>query len=145
MLSIAIFHFDLTSFTFLYKVSMILKVQNLFVAKFFYNFESLNQHSLYRLLVSFCPFIFLLEAPYYVFIFLEAKFFYNQGQSARPSVRPSIRNGQLFTFIWACYNCPIDFKLCIVIPIVVRYDLESVETLISLPECPYVHFKHAHF
>ena len=27
------------------------------------------------------------------------------------------------------FNCPIDFKICMAIPVVVRYDLESVATL----------------
>ena len=31
------------------------------------------------------------------------------------------------------------------IPVLVRYDLESVATLQSLPECPYVHIKHVDF
>ena len=35
---------------------------------------------------------------------------------------------------------PIDFKLCMVIPIV-----EGVATLKSLPEYPYVYFKHVDF
>ena len=56
-------------------------------------------------------------------ISLKAKLFY-LGQ-----VRPSVLNGQLFSFIQACQNCPIGFKLCMVIPVVVRYDLESEATL----------------
>ena len=44
-----------------------------------------------------------------------------------------------------CHNCPIDFKLCMMIPITVRYDIGSVATLYSLPERPYVHSNHADF
>ena len=41
-------------------------------------------------------------------------------------------------------KCPIDFKLCMMIPVIVRYYLESVVTLLYLSENPYVHFyKHA--
>ena len=39
----------------------------------------------------------------------------------------------------------LDFKLCMVIPVVVGYYLECVATLQSLPECPTVHFKHHDF
>ncbi len=31
------------------------------------------------------------------------------------------------------------------VPIVVRYDLERIATLLSLPECPYVRFKNVDF
>ena len=34
--------------------------------------------------------------------FLKAKLFYNQSQSVRPSVRPSVTDGQLFSLIQAC-------------------------------------------
>ena len=34
-----------------------------------------------------------------------------------------------FSLIYACYNFPIDFTLSMVIPVVVRYDLESVGTI----------------
>ena len=32
-----------------------------------------------------------------------------------------------------------------VIPVAVSYDLESIATLESLPECPYFHLKHVDF
>ena len=34
-----------------------------------------------------------------------------------------------FRFFYTCQNCPIDFKLCMMIPTTVRYDLERVATL----------------
>ena len=41
-------------------------------------------------------------------------------------VGPSVRNGQLFK---VCQNCPINFKLCQMYPITIRYDLGKVATL----------------
>ena len=37
---------------------------------------------------------------------------------------------------------PIDFILSMIFPVAVGYSLESVATLYSLRESPYVHFKH---
>ena len=60
---------------------------------------------------------------------LKAKLFNNQGRSVCPE--------QLaLSLIQTYQNCPIDFNLCMMIPIPVRYDLG---TLHSLPESPYVH------
>ena len=39
--------------------------------------------------------------------------------------------------------CPINFKLGMMIPLTVRYDLETAATLQSLQENQYVHLKHA--
>ena len=36
----------------------------------------------------------------------------------------------------------MDFKLCMLIPVTVRYDVEIVATLQTLQESPYVHLKH---
>ena len=41
----------------------------------------------------------------------------------------SVMNVQLYSLIQAGYNCPINFKLCMVIPVVVRSELKSVATL----------------
>ena len=61
----------------------------------------------------------------------KAKLLYNQG-------RP-VHYGQLFTIIkiQTFQYCPIDFKLCMVLPITVMYDLGSVATLLSLQESLY--------
>ena len=56
-----------------------------------------------------------------------------------PYVRLSVCEGLLFSLIYTCYNCSIDFKLCMMIHVTVRYNLKS------LPESPYVHLKHVDF
>ena len=53
--------------------------------------------------------------------FCKVKLFYNQGRS--------ILYSQLFLLILTGKNCPINFKLFMMISITVRYDLERVETL----------------
>ena len=44
-------------------------------------------------------------------------------------VCPSVCSGLLFLLIQVCQNFPIDFKLYMVIPVVVWYDLKSIATL----------------
>ena len=48
---------------------------------------------------------------------LKAKLFYNSGRS----IRLSVQNVQLLLIIETSYNCPIDFKLFIIIPTVGYY------------------------
>ena len=47
-------------------------------------------------------------------------------------VGPSVLTSEMDSFfinLGMLENCPIDFKRCMMIPVVVRYDLESVATL----------------
>ena len=52
--------------------------------------------------------------------------------------RSSVHNGLLLLLMM---NCPIDFKLGMVNPLVIKYDLERVATLCSFSECPYIQRK----
>ena len=57
----------------------------------------------------------------------KSQAFYNQGRSERPSVR----DGQLFSLIQICQSCPINFKLCMVIPIKVQVRFRNRSNSIS--------------
>ena len=54
-----------------------------------------------------------------VYLFLKALLFCNQSRSVRPER----------TAFLLFQNCPSNFKLCMMIPVEIRYDLESVATL----------------
>ena len=58
-------------------------------------------------------------------------------------IRPSVHNGQLFSLIQVSQNCPIDFKLCMMIRVVVIFYLSSFDfqfwlQKVSLPPPPFV-------
>ena len=38
--------------------------------------------------------------------------------------------------------CSINFKLEMMIPLTVRYDLESKAIILPLKQCPYIHFNY---
>ena len=64
--------------------------------------------------------------------FLKPNLFFNQG----PSV---CRITDIVNLV------PINFNICQLIPVNVRYNLEIVATMQSLPVSPYVHLKHINF
>ena len=70
-------------------------------------------------------------------LIFKAKFIYHQDQS----VCTFVHNGKLFSIIKACQNCPFDFKLCMLIPVTVWYDLESVASLELLSESLNLHYR----
>ena len=70
-------------------------------------------------------------------LILKAKLIYHQDQS----VCTFVHNGKLFSLIQRCQNCPFDFKLCMLIPVTVWYDLESVASLELLSESLNLHYR----
>ena len=73
--------------------------------------------------------------------FLKANLLYNFSRFVRPSKRSYVcLSHSKFRHI-----CPIDFNLWMMIPLTVRYDLETAATLQYLQENLYVHLKHANY
>ena len=71
--------------------------------------------------------------------FLKAKLLYNYGRFVRPSKRSYVcLSHSKFRHV-----CHINFKLGMMIPLTVGYDLETAATLQYLQENQYVNLKHA--